>query len=229
MKIALLGKGKTGGKVLELLIEKKIPHTVFDSSNKCTLANLKGHDVVISFLTGDVFEGYLEVLLESQIPVVTGSTGLDYQKAMNGTFLNRCQQGNSPWIYANNFSLGMNLVYQMILIMKEARNIFTHFDFKMHEIHHTKKLDAPSGTALSWKKWSGHDMTITSERIGDVIGIHELTLTTPTEKILLKHEALDRKIFAEGALWAAQMIHELKPGFFQFQDIVQNKLLNKTN
>lgn len=229
MKIALLGKGKTGGKVLELLIEKKIPHTVFDSSNKCTLANLNGHDVVISFLTGEVFEGYLELLLESQIPVVTGSTGLDYQKAMNGTFLNKCQLGKSPWIYANNFSLGMNLVYQMILIMKEAGNIFSTYDFNMHEIHHTKKLDAPSGTALSWKKWSGHDMTITSERIGDVIGIHELTLTTPTEKVILKHEALDRKIFAEGALWAAQMIHELKPGFFQFQDIVQNKLLNKTN
>ncbi len=226
MKIALLGKGKTGGKVLELLIEKKIPHTVFDSNNKCTLAKLAGHDVVISFLTGEVFEHYLELLLESKLPVVTGSTGLDYQKAMGGQFLRQCQSGKAPWVYANNFSLGMNLVYQMILIMKEAGKIFSDYEFNMHEIHHTKKLDAPSGTALSWKKWSEHEMTITSERTGDVIGIHELTLTTSTEKIFLKHEALDRKIFAEGALWAASMIHELSPGFYQFQDIVQNKLLN---
>ena len=228
MKIALLGKGKTGGKVLELLKEKNIPHTVFDSQNTCSLEKLKGHDVVISFLTGEVFENYLELLLQSKLPVVTGSTGLDYQKALDGQFLKKCESGQSPWIYANNFSLGMNLVYQMILIMKEAGNIFSNYHFSMNEIHHTKKLDAPSGTALSWKKWSGHDVPITSERIGDVIGIHELTLTTSTEKIFLKHEALDRKIFAEGALWAAAMIHELKPGFYQFQDIVQNKLLNNT-
>ena len=229
MKIALLGKGKTGGKVLELLLEKNIAHTVFDSKNKCTLDKLNGHDVVISFLTGDVFLEYLDLLLQSKLPVVTGSTGIDYAKALEGTFLRKCESGQAPWIYANNFSLGMNLVYQMILIMKEAKKIFSDYHFSMHEIHHTKKLDAPSGTALSWKKWADHEMDITSERIGDVIGIHELSLSTPTEKILLKHEALDRKIFAEGALWASHMIKDLKPGFHQFQDIVQNQLLSRTN
>nr|BDT28436.1 dihydrodipicolinate reductase domain/dihydrodipicolinate reductase domain multi-domain protein [Bacteriovorax sp. HI3] len=221
MKIALLGKGKTGGKVLELLIEKKIPHTVFDSKNHPTLESLKGHDVVISFLTGDVFGEYMPLLIDAKIPVVTGSTGISFGNELANTL----QKNNIKWIYATNFSLGMNLVHQMILIMKNAGSILSDYSFSMNEIHHTKKLDAPSGTALSWKNWAGHEMNITSERIGDVIGIHELTLKTATEEITLKHTALDRKIFAEGALYAANIISTLTPGLHLFQDVVQKELL----
>lgn len=221
MKIALLGKGKTGGKVLELLIEKKIPHTVFDSKNHPTLESLKGHDVVISFLTGDVFGEYMPLLIDAKIPVVTGSTGISFGSELSATL----QKNNIKWIYATNFSLGMNLVHQMILIMKNAGSILSDYSFSMNEIHHTKKLDAPSGTALSWKNWAGHEMNITSERIGDVIGIHELTLKTATEEITLKHTALDRKIFAEGALYGANIISTLTPGLHLFQDVVQKELL----
>lgn len=221
MKIALLGKGKTGGKVLEILQEQKIPHTVFDSKNQPTLENLKGHDVVISFLAGEVFKEYLPLLVESTLPVVTGSTGMEWP----ADFDKKLKEKNLKWIYATNFSLGMNIVHQMILIMKEADSIIKNVKFSMNEIHHTKKLDAPSGTALSWKKWLDHDVNITSERIGDVIGIHELKLTTPTEEITLKHDSLDRKIFAEGAMFAAQKISTLSPGLHQFQDVVQKELL----
>lgn len=221
MKIALLGKGKTGGKVLEILQEQKIPHTVFDSKNQPTLENLKGHDVVISFLAGEVFKEYLPLLVESTLPVVTGSTGMEWP----ADFDKKLKEKNLKWIYATNFSLGMNIVHQMILIMKEADSIIKNVKFSMNEIHHTKKLDAPSGTALSWKKWLDHDVNITSERIGDVIGIHELKLTTPTEEITLKHDSLDRKIFAEGAMFAAEKISTLSPGLHQFQDVVQKELL----
>ncbi len=218
MKVALLGKGKTGGRVLELLIEKSIPHTVFDSKNSPSLLKLKGHDVVISFLSGEVFFTYADLLIESKIPVVSGSTGVPWP-------LHFEKKLSVPWIYATNFSLGMNLVQQMILIMKDAQKLLSSYSFSLHEIHHTKKLDSPSGTALSWKKWAGHEMEITSERIGDVPGIHEITLTTTTEKISLKHEALDRKIFAEGALYAAHKITTLSPGLHLFQDVVQAELL----
>lgn len=221
MKVALLGKGKTGGKVLELLIEKKIPHTIFDSKNHATLESLKGHDVVISFLTGDVFKDYMPLLIEAKIPVVTGSTGITFDSKLSEELKNK----NLKWIYATNFSLGMNLVHQMILIMKNAGSILSNYSFSMNEVHHTKKLDAPSGTALSWKSWAGHEMEITSERTGDVIGIHELKLKTATEEITLKHNALDRKIFAEGALYAANIITTLKPGLHLFQDVVQKELL----
>ncbi len=222
MKIALLGKGKTGGKVLELLVEKEIPHTVFDSTNTPTLEKLKAHDVVISFLSGDVFKSYVPLLIESKIPVVTGSTGMKWPDGFN----DELKKKNLKWIYATNFSLGMNLVQQMILIMSQARNLFSDYKFTLNEIHHTKKLDAPSGTALSWKSWADHEMDITSERIGDVIGIHELVLKTDNEKITLKHEALDRKIFAEGALFAAHKIikdNSLAPGLHLFQDVVQGE------
>ncbi len=221
MKIALLGKGKTGGRVLELLVQNHIPHTIFDSKNHPTLENLKGHDVVISFLSGDVFSDYMTLLLQSKIPVVTGSTGMQWP----ADFDKKLKALTTPWIYATNFSLGMNLVHQMILILKEASTIINNATFSMNEIHHTKKLDAPSGTALSWKKWLGHEVDITSERIGDVIGIHELKLQTPVEEITIKHEALDRKIFAEGALYAAHKITTLSPGLHLFQDVVQNELL----
>jgi 4-hydroxy-tetrahydrodipicolinate reductase len=221
MKIALLGKGKTGGKVLELLVQKEIAHTVFDSLNKPSLEKLKGHDVIISFYSGEVFKEYLEICLESKLPLVCGSTGFKFPENFNQTLAMQ----NSKWIYATNFSLGMNLVQQMILILKEANKIFSDYKFSLHEVHHTKKLDAPSGTALSWKNWADHEMEITSERVGDVIGIHELKLTTANEEILLKHTALDRKIFAEGALFAAdKILHDqsIKSGLHLFQDIVQN-------
>lgn len=223
MRIALLGKGKTGGRVLELLVQKEIAHTVFDSKNQPSFEKLKGHDVIISFYSGEVFKEYLDICLKSKIPLICGSTGFKFPENFNQTLIDQ----NIKWIFATNFSLGMNLVQQMILILKEASKIFSEYKFSLNEIHHTKKLDAPSGTALSWKSWADHEMEITSERIGDVIGIHELKLTTANEEILLKHTALDRKIFAEGALFAADKILSdptIKPGLHLFQDIVQNLL-----
>jgi 4-hydroxy-tetrahydrodipicolinate reductase len=175
---------------------------------------------VISFLSGEVFKHYMDLLVASKIPVVTGSTGMSWPSDFDIDLKNK----NIKWIYATNFSLGMNIVQQMIKIMSQAGKIFSDYKFSMMEIHHTKKLDSPSGTALSWKNWAGHEMTITSDRIGDVIGIHELILTTNNERITLKHEALDRKIFAEGALFAAKKIlndKTLDPGLHLFQDVVQ--------
>lgn len=223
MKIALLGKGKTGGKVLELLLEAKMAFTLFDSTHKPTIENLIGHDVVISFLPGEAFESYIPLLIESKIPVICGSTGLSWPLDFDALL----KEKNLKWIYATNFSLGMNLVHQMILVLSRAHKIFDNYKFSLNEIHHTKKLDAPSGTALSWKSWVGYDMNITSQRIGDIPGIHELTLSTPYEEITLKHEALDRKIFAEGAMFATQRIltdQTLVPGLHLFQDIVQAEL-----
>jgi 4-hydroxy-tetrahydrodipicolinate reductase len=226
VKIALLGKGKTGGKVLELLLDGNIPHTIFDSSNNPTADKLRGHDVIISFLPGEAFRDYVPLLIETKIPVICGSTAVTWPIRFDAEL----KEKGIKWIYATNFSLGMNIVHQMILVMSKANKIFDNYKFSLNEIHHTKKLDAPSGTALSWKSWAGHEMDITSERIGDVAGIHELTLSTPYEKISIRHEALDRKIFAEGALYAANKIFSdksLAPGLHLFQDIVQLELNKK--
>ena len=224
MKVALLGKGKTGGKVLLLLQNQNIPHTVFDSVNIPTLEKLKNHDVIICFFSGDVFKNYLDIVIDSKLPLICGTTGIELSDDLHA----KLQKKQIKWIYATNFSLGMNLIQQMINVLEKANRLYKQFNFKIHEVHHTKKLDSPSGTALSWKKWLNHEVEISSDRIGDVVGIHELILNTPYEKISLKHEALDRTIFAEGALFAAQLImtnQNIPNGLNLFQDIIQKELL----
>src|SRR5665647_621785 len=116
MKIALLGKGKTGGKVLELIHEARLPYTIFDSKHIPSIDKLKGHDVIISFLPGEAFKTYLPLLVETQIPVICGSTGMTWPSG----FDSQLKEKEIKWIYATNFSLGMNLVQQMILIMNKA-------------------------------------------------------------------------------------------------------------
>jgi 4-hydroxy-tetrahydrodipicolinate reductase len=86
-------------------------------------------------------------------------------------------------------------------------------------VHHIHKKDAPSGTALSWKEWLNKEAEITSAREGDVNGIHELTVSTANERITLKHDALDRALFAEGAIWAAEQLiknQNLTNGIYTF-------------
>jgi 4-hydroxy-tetrahydrodipicolinate reductase len=103
--------------------------------------------------------------------------------------------------------------------------MFASHQTSIHEIHHTKKQDAPSGTALSMESWMDEKCTITSERTGDVIGFHELKFDTGSEKITLTHEALDRKLFADGAIWAAEYLLKNKiPGLNNFQEIIERTL-----
>lgn len=224
MKVAVLGKGKTGSKVIEVLNDEKIKYTIFDSKNVLTQENIKGHDVVICFLAAEPFKEYINLLLDSKIPVVSGTTGIQYSDELKM----RVQSLGITWIVANNFSLGMNLVKNMIETLGKANKLVAHPEFHIHEIHHTKKLDAPSGTAISWQKWLGNECEITSDRLGDVIGFHEITLKTNTEEIKLSHNALDRKIFAEGAVFAAKKMLEKsfnEHGIISFQDLIKKEML----
>jgi 4-hydroxy-tetrahydrodipicolinate reductase len=216
MKIALLGKGKTGSKVAELA---KV--TVFDSQNQPTFETLSSHDVIVSFLPGEAFTAYIPLLLETKIPVVTGSTGFSWPEGFDETL----KQRNLGWIYASNFSMGVVVMKSLIQKLSSYSHLF-NASVSIHEIHHTKKLDAPSGTALSMKEWWGKNCEVTSERTGDVIGFHELTFDTGSEVIRLSHEALDRKLFAEGALWAANFITTNKIiGLHSFQSVIERGTL----
>lgn len=220
MKLGLLGSGKTGGKVLELFPQA----IIFDRNTPPTLERLKELSVVISFLPGDAFLSYIPLLIESGRPVVTGSTGFSWPENIDEELRSK----NLKWIYGHNFSLGMNLIFKMISILGKAPTLFSQIDFSIHEVHHTKKLDAPSGTALKWRDWLGQEATITSERVGDVVGDHILTMKTAHEEITLRHQATDRKIFAEGALWAAKKLcndEAIEPGLHRFEDISLKELL----
>ena len=219
MKIALLGKGKTGSKVIELASGEV---EVFDRSNEPSFEKLKRHDVIISFLPGEAFEALMPMLLETKIPVVTGSTGFKWPANFDKTL----QEKNLSWIYATNFSLGVVVLKQLIDRLNQVDHLFQEKSYSIHEVHHTKKLDAPSGTALSMKEWLREGCEVTSERTGDVVGLHTMTLETPGEILRIEHEAKDRRLFAEGALWAANYIlkHKLQPGLHAFQKVVESHL-----
>ncbi|MCF8059614.1 MAG: hypothetical protein K9K67_09975 [Bacteriovoracaceae bacterium] len=223
MKVALFGRGKTGSHVRELCVAQNISCTVFHSENAPTAEGLKGHDIIISFIPGPVLKEYIGIILESKLPIISGSTGAEWPADLDQSL----KENQQCWIQGHNFSLGMNIVHKMIKILERAPQLFDDsWEAKIHEIHHTKKLDAPSGTALRWAEWFGHEAEITSERTGDVVGHHEFTFSIPFETITLTHEAKDRSLFANGALWAAKKVLEKKapPGLTWFEDLALKEL-----
>ena len=216
MKLALLGSGKTGHFVTEL----EPNTTVFNSKNPPSLVDLKSHDVIICFLTGETFHQYIPLLIESQIKVVSGSTGHSYPDDFDRVL----QEKQLTWIYAHNFSLSMALVKSALQELGKIAELIEDTAFAIEETHHVHKKDAPSGTALSWKSWLGREAEMTSLREGDVIGFHKLTIQTEDEEIKLQHNAKSRSLFARGALWAANRIEKVPSGLHEFQDVVQSYL-----
>lgn len=224
MKFAVIGTGKTGGKVVEILGDDQIVGP-FDSSNKPTAEELKKADAAILFVPGSAVEELLEPLMEAGIPAAWGTTGYDWPENLDQQL-----KGKSlKWLRASNFSLGMNIVRRCLGVIGQSSSVLNNPSFHIHEIHHTQKLDAPSGTAISWNDWLGKDAKITSERKGDIKGIHQLDVKTETESIRLEHEAHDRKIFAEGAIWAAEQLlnDDVESGFHELSTIFDNVMQNQ--
>lgn len=217
MKTAVIGTGKTGSCVVDLLNDEQIAGP-FNTANPPMVEALQEADVCIIFVPGSSVDDILEVVLNSGVPAAWGSTGYSWQ---HETLDKRLKQQNNKWIQASNFSLGMNIIRKCIEVIGEGAEVLGNPSFTIHEIHHTRKKDAPSGTALSWEQWLGREAKITSERKGDVKGIHKLEMKTPFENVTLKHEAKDRAVFAEGALWAARQLlkPDVQPGFHTMETI----------
>ncbi len=216
MKISVIGTGKTGSKVVEMLGDN-LAHA-FDENNPPTVEKLRQSDAIIIFVPGDAVPEIFDMVLESGVPAAWGSTGYEWPQGLD----EKVKTANTKWVLATNFSLGMNIIRNAIRELSSGSNILNNPSFNIHEIHHIHKKDAPSGTALSWKEWLEKEAEVTSEREGDVNGIHELTITTATEKIKLTHEALDRSIFAEGAIWAAEQLIKrvsLTSGVYTFGEL----------
>lgn len=219
MKVALLGAGKTGGKVAELHSNT----VIFNSKNQPTIEKIRACDIVISFLDGEVFQTYIPLLIEAKKPVITGSTGFEWSPSS----IKQINENQITWVRAHNFSLGMNIVKSMITTLSKAKELYNDAQFSIHDIHHTQKLDSPSGTAISWKEWLGEDAKITAERTGDIVGYHHLEMESAVEKIKITHEAKDRAIFASGALWAAKRIFQAPSeqlGLIEFSTLVNKHL-----
>ncbi len=224
MKVALLGAGKTGGQLVHLITDILGP---FTSQKPPTVEELKRSDLVISFVPGHAVNDLIPLLLESRKPVVWGSTGMLWPEDLDRSLKTQ----GLTWLYASNFSLGMVLIRQALSLFKQADQFIPDVQFSLSETHHQHKKDRPSGTALSWKQWLGKELSITSHRIADVVGEHEVVLESPYEKITLKHESKDRALFAEGAYWSAKKLfeltqaHAIEPGLWEFHQFIQTHLL----
>lgn len=216
MNVAVIGTGKTGGEVVDLLEPENIVGP-FNTQNKPELEKLQAADVIIIFVPGSAVDDIIETILESKTPAVWGSTGYDWPDDLDAML----KKDKIKWLRASNFSLGMNIIRRCISVISKGSELLNDPEFHIHEIHHTGKKDAPSGTAISWKKWLGKDAEITSERKGDIKGIHEMEMKTESESIFLKHRAHNRAVFAKGAIWSAgQLLKDtVKPGLHDIESI----------
>ena len=218
MKIAIIGAGKTGSEVAKLLPENQISG-IYNSTNKVTKDRLRDVEVAIIFVPGSAVPEILPIVMSSGIPAVWGSTGFDWPSDLD----EQLKKQHTKWVIATNFSLGMNLIRHCMQVLAKGKQFLESPHFTIHEIHHKHKKDAPSGTALSWRKWLNVDCDICSQRKGDIKGIHELILHTNDETISLKHEVHNRALFAKGALWAANYLVNhpaLENGLYTFSEIV---------
>lgn len=216
MNVAVIGTGKTGGEVVELLDTENIVGP-FNTENKPVLEKLKGADVIIIFVPGSAVDDIIETVRESKTPAVWGSTGYEWPDNLDAML----KKDGIKWLRASNFSLGMNIIRRCISMISKGSELLNNPEFHIHEIHHTGKKDAPSGTAISWKKWLDKDAEITSERKGDIKGIHEMEMKTESESIFLKHQAHNRAVFAKGAIWSAEQLlkESVKPGLHDIETI----------
>ena len=236
MKIALLGYGKMGKEIEKIALERGHEIVVkIDVESDWTKAKtlLASADVAIEFSTPQSTIQNIFHSFDVNVPVVVGTTGwmeqLDHVKQV-------CEKNGQTLFYASNFSIGVNLFFEinnkLALMMKKQDG----YNVTMEEIHHTEKLDSPSGTALKLaegiiekydrkKSWVNEAtdkedvLGIVSKRIDKVPGTHTVTWTSDIDDIELKHTAHNRKGFALGAVMAAEWVHD-KRGVFTMHDML---------
>jgi 4-hydroxy-tetrahydrodipicolinate reductase len=221
-KLLVLGHGKTGSLVAEVAQERGHQVNIIDADVNqdaawLTLENLREFDVVIDFTAPQAVPGNIAACLAAHKAMVVGTTGwygeIDRVRR-------EVERAGTGFVFGANFSYGVNLFFQ---IVKAAAPALAH-EYLGHitERHHIQKKDAPSGTAAAIQRIleqaSGKHVEISSEREGDVAGIHTLELNATGDRIVLTHEAKSRRAFAEGAVLAAGWIAG-KTGFYDFKDI----------
>ena len=230
MRIALFGYGKMGKMLEKIALERK--HTItaiidLETEN----IDYNTFDVAIDFSTPDAAYKNITNCFTNKIPVISGTTGwlADYDKA-----LTHCKEKNAAFIYASNFSLGVNLFFELNKQLAKMMGNLVAYKVAMEEIHHTQKLDAPSGTAITlaegiiensnYQKWqldteAKATIPITSKRVGTVPGTHIINYESKVDGIEIKHTAHGREGFALGAIIAAEWIMG-KTGIFTMKDVL---------
>ncbi|MES2748655.1 MAG: 4-hydroxy-tetrahydrodipicolinate reductase [Bacteroidota bacterium] len=230
MKIALLGYGKMG-KVIEQIALERGHEIVLRKSSTASFDGLQQADVAIDFSAPSAAVANISESLNAGIPVVSGTTGWleDYHKMVA-----LCNEKQTAFIYGSNFSLGVNLFFELNDYLAKMMSKFDDYKITMEEIHHTQKLDAPSGTAISlansiinhthYDNWTlenptPNELKIDAQRIENVPGTHSVFYTSEVDTIEIKHTAHNRNGFALGSVIAAEWLVG-KKGVFTMKDVL---------
>jgi len=248
MKIALIGYGKMG-KLLEHFAQER-GHEIcitIDADNASDIRSerFKEADVAIEFSVPHAALEHIYDAFEADVPIVVGTTGwYDELAAVE----QKCRAGNNTLLYASNFSVGVNVFFYVNKVLAKLMNRYPQYDVQVEEIHHTQKLDAPSGTAITIAEgildglerkntWVNevigqqddvivkpNELLIESHRIEEVPGTHTVIYSSEVDELEFKHTAHSRAGFALGAILAAEWLHG-KKGFYSIQDMFDFKLV----
>ncbi|MFM7768967.1 MAG: 4-hydroxy-tetrahydrodipicolinate reductase [Bacteroidota bacterium] len=236
MKIALIGNGKMGKTIASLLAENGHEiHSIFNRDNVLTSEKLKGADVAIEFTIPSECLKHISICFNAQVPVIVGTTGW-YDQYHN--VISKMTESNAI-LCATNFSIGVQALFHLNKELSRILNRFGGYKACLTEIHHTAKLDKPSGTALTlaqgiieesnaYSNWhlkenDGGEKSLPIEalREANVPGTHEVIFKSDIDTITLKHEAHNRLGFALGAIRAAEFIQN-KKGVFTMSDVLNS-------
>lgn len=243
MKIALIGYGKMGKAIEAMALEKnkqlgKDKYEIalkIDVHNRdsITTEELSKVDVAIEFTSPTTAIDNIKWCFEANVPVVVGTTGWTQELQSIQMY---AAENDKAFLYAPNYSVGVNIFFEVNRILANIMNDYAEYDVDMLEVHHTEKLDSPSGTALfaaldvikrlqrknKWKNEATDNkatLSIISEREPEVPGTHVVRYFSPIDDIEIKHTAHNRHGFASGALLAAEWIIG-KVGFYSMEDVL---------
>ncbi len=226
-RIAVIGDGKMGQAIRQLAVEKgwKVTAIVGERESAggkgITASALGDPEVAVEFTQPDAAVGNVVASLRSGVPVVVGTTGW-YDSLPE--VMRIAEETGTSLLWSPNFSLGVNVLIELARYAGTLMRTLEDFDAHIVETHHTKKKDAPSGTAIAIAKAASdaleRPIPTTSVRTGSVPGTHEVVFDGTFEQLLLRHEARDRRVFAEGALKAADWLIG-KQGIFTMRDVLE--------
>lgn len=240
MHLALIGYGKMGKEIERLAIERGwcVDLRIDIDTPPVTSEDRKKIDVAIHFANAKTIIDDLIPWMEIRKPIVVGTTGWHEKLPELEKLVLKYQIG---LLYSSNFSLGVNVFFQLIRMASQLLNKFPEYDAFIHEYHHKNKIDSPSGTALtmgqiilnnldrkkeilteaSHSKIKPEQLHISSTRGGAVVGTHILTFDSASDSLELKHTAKDRSVFVQGTLLAAEWILN-KKGLFTMEDVFKD-------
>ena len=230
MNIALLGYGRMGKEIEKIAISRG--HTIVIKSDGNTKYDINIADIAIDFSIPDSAFNNISNCINHQIPVVSGTTGW-LNKYADAVAL--CKEKKGAFIYASNFSLGVNIFFELNNQLAKMMRQLKDYNVSIEEIHHTKKLDAPSGTAITladgiventaytgWelnKATTAENLPIHAKRIPEVPGTHTVSYASTIDEIHINHTAKNRHGFALGAVIAAEWLLD-KEGVYSMKDVL---------